>query len=143
MAEITVATTIAAAPQEVWADIAHIDRHVEWMADARSVAFLGDQREGVGTRIEVETRVGPLRTTDIMEFTVWDPPHRMGVRHDGLISGTGYFELLPIDGATRFTWHEELTFPWWLGGRLGAWLARPVLSWVWRRNLDRLRRRFG
>lgn len=143
MAAITVATMIAASPQEVWADIAHIDRHVEWMADARSVAFLGEQREGVGTRIEVETRVGPLRTTDIMEFTAWDPPRRMGVRHDGLISGTGYFDLLPVDGATHFTWHEELTFPWWLGGRLGAWLARPVLSLVWRRNLDRLRRRFG
>ena len=40
----------------------------------------------------------------------------------GLVTGTGRFTLEPLDDGrrTRFTWEEELTFPWWLGGPLGA-----------------------
>jgi hypothetical protein len=66
----------------------------------------------------------------------------MGVRHDGLVSGTGRFELVPLDGGsrTRFSWREELQFPWWLGGRFAGALGGPaVLRRVWRGNLSRLR----
>ena len=53
-----------------------------------------------------------------MEITEWEPERAMGVRHDGLVTGTGRFTLEPLDDGrrTRFTWEEELTFPWWLGG---------------------------
>ena len=45
----------------------------------------------------------------------------MGVRHVGVVTGTGTFTLAPLDGGrgTRFEWSEDLRFPWWLGGRLG------------------------
>ena len=51
----------------------------------------------------------------------------MGVRHVGLVTGSGVMTLEPIgrgDGSgftgTRFAWTERLTFPWWMGGPLGA-----------------------
>lgn len=142
MAAISVSTIIPRPVTEVWAEVERIEDHVEWMADAHSLEFLSDSRRGVGTRIEVETRVGPLRTTDVMEFTEWEPERAMGVVHRGLIGGTGRFELSEVAGGTRFTWTEQLEFPWYLGGRLGAWFAKPVLRWVWRRNLDALAARF-
>ncbi|MFM7509971.1 MAG: hypothetical protein ACKO5A_10555, partial [Actinomycetota bacterium] len=51
----------------------------------------------------------------------------------------------PLDAGrrTRFTWTEELTFPWWMGGPLGARIARPVLGHVWRRNLVNLQSAVG
>ena len=51
-----------------------------------------------------------------------DARSAMGVRHVGVVTGTGRFTLTPIDlgRRTRFTWDESLTFPWWLGGPLGA-----------------------
>ena len=123
--------------------MARVEDHVLWMTDARSIEFLGTLRRGVGTRIEVETRIGPLRTTDIMEFTEWVEPSAMGVSHQGLFTGTGRFTLEPEPPGTRFTWTERLRFPWYLGGPAGAWVARPLLAWIWRRNLRSLAGRFS
>ena len=85
--------------------------------------------------------MGPLSLTDRMEITEWVPPSRMGVRHAGAVSGEGRFELKSENEgrATRMVWHESLRFPWWLGGRLGASAAQPVLRCIWRGSLSRLK----
>jgi len=140
---ITTSIDIAAPVNEVWDDVARLESHVEWMADAERIDFLSESNSGVGTRMEVLTKVGPLTTTDVMEFTAWDPPHRMAIRHEGLFSGVGEFLLEPVGESTRFTWHEEIEFPLRFGGSVGAFLARPILQAVWRRNLKRLARRFA
>ena len=134
---------LKATPEEVWADIARVGSHVEWMADAVAIRFLSDQTSGVGTAFECDTRVGPLRLTDVMEVTEWAPPSVMGVRHTGVVTGSGRFTLVRAPDGTRFQWEEVLVFPWWLGGPVGAFASAPLLRWVWRRNLARLARRFS
>jgi carbon monoxide dehydrogenase subunit G len=92
----------------------------------------------------VETRVGPLRFDDVMEFTAWEPPQRMAIRHQGLVTGVGEFVLTDIGGGTtRFMWAEALTFPWYLGGLVTEFFAAPVMKAIWRRNLARLAQRFA
>ncbi len=140
---IEVSTVISASPDAVWAEVEQIENHAEWMADAESIEFIGDQRRGVGTRMRVETRVGPLRTMDVMEFTGWDAPHRMAIRHEGLVTGEGAFTLTAEGDATRFTWREDLSFPWYLGGPITGFFAAPVLRWIWKRNLEGLAGRFA
>lgn len=135
---IQVSQRVEAAIDDVWAELERIEDHTEWMADAVTIRFEGDQRRGAGTRIDVDTRVGPLRTVDRMEFVRWEPPVAMGVRHQGLVAGTGEFTLTEADGATTVTWRENLVFPWYFAGPLGARLARPILGRIWRRNLERL-----
>lgn len=142
MTKIAVSADFDAPPSAVWRVLEPIERHVEWMADARAIRFATSQRRGVGTRFTCDTAIGPLHVDDHMEITEWDPDRAMGVRHQGLVSGTGRFELVPLDGGrrTRFAWREELEFPWWLGGRLAAALGgAAVLRRVWRGNLNRLR----
>jgi hypothetical protein len=137
-----VSTVIDRTPAEVWADIRDIETHVTWMAEAVGIRFVSEQREGVGTRFECDTRVGPIRLTDVMEVTAWEEAQRMGVRHVGLITGSGDLLLSPTgDGSTSFTWDEELSFPWWLGGPLGETAGRPLLRWIWNGNLRRLKQR--
>ena len=142
MSAVTVSIDIPAPRDEVWSDVARLPDHVEWMVDAHRIDFIGEQQSGAGTRMEVETRFGPLRTTDVMEVTEWVPGERIAVIHHGLFTGKGAFTLTDEDDGTRFTWSEHIRFPWFFGGPLGAWLARPVFTWVWRRNLRRLRDRF-
>jgi uncharacterized protein YndB with AHSA1/START domain len=136
-----VGTTISAPPEVVWRVLEPLERHVEWMADARAIRFRGPRRTGVGTELECVTRVGPFRTTDRMVVTEWEPPRTLGIAHEGAVRGRGRFTLSRRrNGRTRFTWTEHLHFPWWAGGPLGALAARPVLRRIWKRNLARLAR---
>ena len=139
---IEVGVTIPAPIDDVWAEVEQLEHHSEWMADAESIEFLTDQRRGVGTRMRVATKVGPLRTMDVMEFTDWEAPHRMAINHQGIVTGQGAFTLRAAGEQTEFTWREELSFPWYLGGPITGFFAAPVLRWIWRRNLKGLAARF-
>lgn len=140
MRTIAVETTIRATPAQVWAYVEDVGSHVEWMHDAAAITFTSERRQGVGTTFDCLTKVGPIRLTDRMEITAWDDARTMGVRHVGLVTGSGAFTLEPLgDRHTRFRWREELRFPWWLGGRVGERLGAPVLAAIWRRNLRELR----
>ena len=142
MPTIRISIEINAPLTVVWAAAADLESHKEWMIDAESIRFLTDHRRGLGTRLEVATRVGPLRTKDLMEVTEWVDHQRIGVRHTRLVTGRGLFELEPIDRAsTRFSWREQLDFPWYLGGAVAGRLASLVLTAIWKRNLQRLKHR--
>jgi uncharacterized protein YndB with AHSA1/START domain len=111
MSRIRVSTEIDAPPGRVWDAVADISTHVRWMADAESITFTS------------ATTSGP-------------------VQHAGVVTGTGEFTLAgtgPGSTRTTFGWAERLRFPWWLGGPLGALVAKPVLRAIWKGNLRRLR----
>jgi uncharacterized protein YndB with AHSA1/START domain len=143
VAHISVSIEIDATPQRVWEVVEPVERHVDWMHDAVAIRFETDQTRGVGTRFLCDTKVGPIELVDQMEITEWRPSEAMGVRHTGIVTGTGMFTLTPIDlgRRTRFTWAEELIVPWWLGGPIGAWIGgKLVMGAIWRRNLRGLAR---
>ncbi|MDO8363766.1 MAG: SRPBCC family protein [Actinomycetota bacterium] len=148
MAGIRVAVEIDATPAAVWQVVEPVERHIDWMHDAVAIRFTGPQTRGVGTEFLCDTKVGPIKLVDRMEITDWTPGAVMGVRHTGLVTGSGRFTLEPIDPSptgegrrTRFTWTETLVFPWWMGGPLGALVGgRLALQPIWRRNLRNLKR---
>jgi uncharacterized membrane protein len=141
MAAVTTEITINAPPEKVWRRLSDLGSHAHWMADAESVRFLTDKRAGVGTRMEVATRLGPFRTMDLMDVVAWEEGRRIVVRHCGLVSGKGSLGLEPEGpDRSRVIWREVLDLPWRLGGPLGEVVAAPLLGWVWKRNLRRLKR---
>ena len=144
MSRLRVSVVLDAPPVVVWEDVRHIASHVQWMADAVAIRFTSDTTEGVGTTFDCDTKVGPVRLTDRMEITRWDPGVAMGVRHVGLVTGTGEFRLKALRrGRTKFSWTERLDFPWWMGGAAGSWAAVPVLTLVWRHSLRTLAARYA
>jgi len=138
MTRIAVTRTMQVPHERVWAAIADLGSHTEWMKDAEQIVFVHDQRRGKGARMEVVTVVGPFRTLDVMEVVGWDEGRSIEVAHRGLITGRGTLAAEPAREGSLVSWREELTFPWWLGGPITAWLARPVLAAIWRGNLQRL-----
>jgi hypothetical protein len=140
MARVRVGVVIDAAPRAVWAAIEDVGTHVDWMADAEAIRFVSRRHQGVGATFDCDTKVGPFRLTDRMVITEWKPGKVMGVRHEGIVKGSGRFTLRRRRGGrTRFTWEERLVVPWRLGGPVGASVSAVVLRRVWRRNLRRLK----
>mgnify|MGYP000881426973 FL=1 len=136
MGRIRVSTVIDASPAQVWDEVRHVERHVDWMADAVEIRFTSRRRSGVGTTFDCLTKVGPIRLTDKMEITDWRDGKLMGVRHVGLVTGTGRFTVTKARGGrTRFTWDERLKFPWWLGGPVGGVVGGRVMRQIWKKNL--------
>jgi carbon monoxide dehydrogenase subunit G len=140
---IEVSVPIPAPIESVWDDLARIETHAEWMTDAVAIEFLSEARQGVGTRIRVPTKIGPLTTVDYMTFTEWEPPNRMAIAHEGKFTGTGEMVLRAANDGTVLTWREQVHFPPRFAGPLGEWVAAPILRHVWRTNLNRFARRFS
>ncbi len=141
MSRITVSIELAASPARVWQIVEPVERHVDWMADAVAIRFTNSQTRGVGTAFDCDTKVGPIKLTDHMEITEWVPEKSMGVKHVGIVTGTGVFTIEPLGNGqyTKFTWSEKLTFPWWLGGPIGEVIGgNIVMKAIWRRNLKKL-----
>jgi carbon monoxide dehydrogenase subunit G len=128
---------------DVWDQVSRLEDHAHWMGDVDSITFDEGQVSGVGTTMNVLTRVGPFTTTDVIVVEEWNPPHSIVVSHQGLISGRGAFHLEPLGAQTRFTWRESLSFPWYLGGGITAAVARPILARIWRANLRRFSATFN
>ena len=142
MTRIDVSVEIAAPPDRVWNVVEPIENHIEWMRDAVAIRFQSEQTRGIGTTFLCDTKIGPIKLVDKMEITDWQPGIAMGVRHTGIVTGTGQFTLVPTHDqrGTIFSWVEDLTFPWWLGGRVGSFIgARIAMKPLWKRNLNRLR----
>jgi uncharacterized protein YndB with AHSA1/START domain len=138
---VTVAVLIPASVRAVWEALADFASHTDWMTDAREIEFETGQQTGLGTRLRVETRLGPMTTVDVMEVTAWEPHRRIGVVHQGVVRGEGEFRLDPVAGGVNVVWSETLVFPWKFGGRIGVGLSRPLFRWIWHRNLSHLRKR--
>ena len=139
MADIRVSIVIDATPAQVWEVVEKVEDHVDWMADAEAIRFLTDQRRGVGTTFECDTKVGPARLTDVMEITEWVDEQSMGVKHTGIVTGSGRFILEPAGpGRTEVRWEETLNFPFWMGGPLRDPVGGRILEAIWRRNLKKL-----
>lgn len=137
MTMIVVAVDLPQPVSEVWSELSQLERHSEWMTDAEWIDFATEQTRGAGAEMIVRTRVGPFVTTDVLEVWDWSAGESIAVVHRGLVSGIGMFVLVPLEEGTRFVWWEDLAFPWFLGGAITAWFARPVLRRIWRANLAR------
>ena len=108
------------------------------MADAESITFTSDaaprRRHDASTASRGSARSAP---NDRMIVTEWEPGRAMGIEHRGVVTGTRPLHARPAARATArgSPGPRSSTFPWWMGGPVGALAAKPVLRAVWRRNL--------
>ena len=115
-------------PAEAWAVLMDWERQADWMLDADRVTVVSEEREGVGVRLAVRTRIfGIPAFTEPMEVTGWDAPRRLDIRHGSLVAGDGTWILEPVEGGTRFTWREDIRLAAPVVGGLAATLYRPVM----------------
>lgn len=137
---VRVGTSLPCTPEEAWAILLAWERQADWMLDADRVEVVSQEREGVGVRLAVRTRIlGLPAFTEAMEVIGWEPPRRLVLRHGGLVAGDGTWTLTPEPGGTRFDWTEDVRLRIPAVGGAAAWLYGPVLRWLMRRGAGGLR----
>lgn len=125
--------------ERVWTALADIEAQPRWMHEMRSVRLLTPPPVGVGTRGEATVRIFGLGTTDPVEITEFQPPHRFAIRHEGTFSGGGLITLESgADGSTTIVrWDESLIAPFlpyaW------ALAAGPLMTRIFQTDLLRFR----
>ncbi len=140
---IKVSTTINAPIKTVWNEVSRLEKHTKWMNDAEKIDFLSENNSGVGTKMKVLTKVGPIKLYDYMIVTEWVNEEKIAVDHTGIVSGKGKFRLEEIDeNNTKFNWEETLKFPFYLGGSIGEFFGAPILKLIWKKNLKNLKEIF-
>lgn len=128
-------------PAQAWDVLMDWERQADWMLDADAVEVVSPQREGVGVRLAVKTRIaGVPAFTEPMEVVGWDPPRRVEIRHGSLVAGVGTWILEPVLGGTRFVWIEEIRLAVPVLGEVAAHAYRPVMRMLMGRAMAGLRR---
>ncbi|TMM06885.1 MAG: SRPBCC family protein [Actinobacteria bacterium] len=137
---VGVGTSLPCPPEEAWAILLAWERQADWMLDADRVEVVSQEREGVGVRLAVRTRIlGLPAFTEAMEVTGWEPPRRLVLRHGGLVAGEGTWSLTPEPGGTRFDWIEDVRLRVPVVGEAAARFYAPVLRWLMGRGARGLR----
>ena len=135
MAELVVRQRIAAPVDEVFTALTDWSVHDRWMLLTHAEGGTGE-----GAEVRAYTGVGPLGFWDEMTVRVWEPPHRVVVRHTGrVVRGSASFEVKSLgDRAAEVVWSEWLLLPFGALGRLGWPLVRPLARAMLQVSLRRL-----
>ena len=125
--------------ERVWTALADIEAQPLWMHEMKSVRLLTPPPVGVGTRGEATVRIFGMGTTDPVEITEFQPPHRFAIRHEGTFTGGGLITLESgADGSTTIVrWDETLIAP--ILPYMWALLAVPVMTGIFQADLLRFR----
>jgi hypothetical protein len=131
---------LPASPDRAWAILLVWEGQAAWMRDADRVEVVSPMREGVGTTVEVKTRVlGVPLFTERLEVIAWDRPRELRMAHRSFIRGVGTWSLEAVPGGTRFRWQEDLSLPVPLLGELALVVYRPFMHHLMRGAMRDLR----
>jgi uncharacterized protein YndB with AHSA1/START domain len=129
VAELSLSVEVDASVETVWRAATDWAGQREWMLLTDVTA---GERGGaaVGGTLSARTGAGPLAFVDPMTITLWQPPYRCVVRHDGrVVRGTAAFEVQPLPGGrARFVWSEWLRLPFGWLGELGFAALKPLVA---------------
>lgn len=138
-APIRTFVVVDAPPARVWAELVDIEGQPRWMREMKEVRLLTPPPVGAGTRGEATVRIFGIGVTDPVTVTVFEPPTRFAIRHEGAFKGGGVITLEPgADGtSTIVRWDETLVAP--VLPHLGAILQRPILERIFQDDMNRFR----
>ncbi len=126
-------------PARAFQALAAWEEQPRWVSDAAAVTVVGQGRDGVGTRVAVETRVlGIPLFRDVLEVTRWVPGVGLEVAHHGLMRGRGRWHLRSAPDGSDFLWDEDVRLPIPFLGELALHVYRPALRRRMRRSIATL-----
>ena len=125
--EVTI--EIGRPPDEVFAVLSNLDRHVEWQDGIIEAGWTSETTAAVGATYRFVTRFAGSRMDLPGEVTGWDPPHGWTWKgHGGPFPVQGGFRLAGARGRTRVTMFSDSQPTGWMNA------IRPIMKWIGERG---------
>lgn len=115
------AIEINAPPERIWPFFVEPEKVLQWYSTFRRFEYSGDQHSGVGTSLYVEEQAGGPLMKIHYEATEWKDNEQLALQ---MVSGFGVksykqvWSLAPTSSGSRFTFTEEIEFPYGIIGKL-------------------------
>jgi carbon monoxide dehydrogenase subunit G len=134
--EIELSETMPGPIDVVWELVTDWENLGDWQLEARDFTVISDQREGIGVVAEATVSIAGITTRDKVRVSGWEPPKRLGIEHQGWVSGAGEMHLTPIGkDRTHLFWREVLSPPLGVLGALGLTGFKPAMRRIFARDL--------
>jgi uncharacterized protein YndB with AHSA1/START domain len=131
---------IARPPEDVFAFVTAPENDLLWSSTAVERQVESDGPIRVGTRIKAVDKFLGRRVESTFEVTEHEPNRRSAIRFvSGPIRAEGSYTFEPTTAGTRFRWTLET--PPGLGGLYLGRVTDPLVTWIFRRRLQRDLRR--
>lgn len=132
---------LAITPEQLFDVLADETSWPHWATVITNVTWTSPEPRGVGTTRTVDMRGG---ITGDEEYLAWDPYTRMTFRfNESTTSAISAFaedyRVVKTPAGCHLTWVMAVK-PNGLVGRLGLFVGRPVMGWLFQRFLHNLRR---
>ena len=136
---IDVTADVAASPETVWPYLVDWENLGRWMKEATDFVVTSPQREGVGVTAEATVKIAGITTRDAIRVSAWEPPRILEIQHLGWVKGSGLMKCVLAKQGTSVLWRETLYPPWGIVGTLGMRIVKPLMRWVFHRDLRLLK----
>jgi len=105
MARIRETLQVAIAPEQAFDHVAEFTSTASWDPGITAARRLDDGPLGVGSRFEVQSKIGPASVPLVYEITHYERPGRVVLRTKGLLhEGEDDVRFVPRDGGTEVAW---------------------------------------
>ena len=136
------AIEIAAPPQTIWPFFIEPEKVLQWCITFKKFEYTSNQRSDVGTPLYIEEQAGGGLTKMQFEVTEWKENEKLALR---MVSGANYnsydqqlsLESIPI--GSRFTFREEIIFPFGVIGKLIGLIAQKMSTATVNKMLTKLK----
>ena len=118
---------IAAPPEKIWPFLVEPEKILKWCMTFLKFEYTGEQRDGVGTTFYLEEKAGgPLMKLNF-RITEWVENERVAFSKTSGNFVKGYeqsWTVEAIPSGSRFTFMEEVKFPYGIIGKIMGLLAQ-------------------
>jgi len=112
---------ITAPPERIWQFFVEPEKVLKWSITFRKFDYVGEQREGVGTQLNIEEKAGGPLMKMKFEIADWVENEKLILK---MISGAPLkayeqrWMLEPTENGSIFTFMEEIVMPFGILGKL-------------------------
>ena len=131
---------LAITPEQVWEVLDDAESWPHWATVITKVTWASPEPHGVGTTRVVNMRGGIVGDE---EYLAWDPFSHTAFRFNeastrSIAAFAEDYRIVPTAGGCHLTWVMAME-PNGVVARLGMFLGRPVMSWMFQKFLYNLR----